>query len=86
MVRVSNNNASTMLILNMGAHQACVLSPVLYSLFTHDCIARHDSNPIIELSEALTVEGLITDNHETAYGRRSETWPCGVRITTSPSE
>ena len=23
-----------------------MLSPLLYTLFTHDCMARHDSNPI----------------------------------------
>uniref|UniRef100_A0AAZ3RFX6 Uncharacterized protein n=1 Tax=Oncorhynchus tshawytscha TaxID=74940 RepID=A0AAZ3RFX6_ONCTS len=35
-VRVGNNT-STMRILNTGAPQGCVLSAVLYSLFTHDC-------------------------------------------------
>ena len=34
-VRVGNN-ASATLIFNTGAPQACVLSPLLYSLFTHD--------------------------------------------------
>ena len=33
-VRVGNT--FTMLILNTGAHQGCVLSPLRYSLFTHD--------------------------------------------------
>ena len=32
---------------------------ILYSLFTHDCLAKHDSNTM--------VVGLITDNNETAY-------------------
>ena len=73
-VRLGNNTSAT-LILNTGAHQGCMLSPLLYSLFTHDCSARHDSNTIIEFSDALTVVGLITDNDETAYGRRSQTWP-----------
>ena len=45
----------------------CVLSPLLYSLFTHDCMARHDSNTIIKFADDTTVVGLITDNDEKAY-------------------
>ena len=56
-----------MLILNTGAPQTCVLSPLLYSLFTHDCVAKHDSKTIIKFSDNTTVVGLITDNDETAY-------------------
>ena len=41
------NNISTKLIFNTGAPQECVLSPLLYSLFTHDCVAMHASNSII---------------------------------------
>jgi hypothetical protein len=44
-----------------------VLSPLLYSLFTHDCMARHESNTIIKFADDTTVVGLITDNDETAY-------------------
>jgi hypothetical protein len=44
-----------------------VLSPLLYSLFTHDCMARHESNTIIKFADDTTVLGLITDNDETAY-------------------
>ena len=65
-VRVGSNT-SAMLILNTGAPQGCVLSPLLYSLFTHDCMARHDSNTIIKFADDTTVVGLITDNDETAY-------------------
>jgi hypothetical protein len=64
-VRVGNNTSST-LILNKGGPQGCLLSPLLYSLFTHDCMARHDSNIIIKFSDDTTVVGLITDNDETA--------------------
>ena len=48
-VRVGNNTSAT-LILNTGAPQGGGLSPLLYSLFTHDCMARHDSNTIINFT------------------------------------
>jgi hypothetical protein len=65
-VRVGNNTSAT-LILNTGAPQGCVLSPLLYSLFTHNCTARHDSNTIIKFADDTAVVRLITDNDETAY-------------------
>jgi hypothetical protein len=43
-----------------------MLSPLLYSLFTHDCVAKHDSNTI-KFADDTTVVGLITNNNETAY-------------------
>jgi hypothetical protein len=64
-VRVGNNTSAT-LLLNIGAPQGCVLSPLLYSLFTHDCTARHNSNTI-QFADDTTVVGWITDNDETAY-------------------
>ena len=54
MVRVGNNTSAT-LILNTEAPQGCVLSPLLYFLSTHDCLARHDSNTIIKFVDDTTV-------------------------------
>ncbi len=65
-VRMGNNTSSP-LILNTGAPQGCVLSPLLYSLYTHDCAATHGSNVIVKFADDTTVIGLITDNDETAY-------------------
>ncbi len=65
-VRMGNNTSSP-LILNTGAPQGCVLSPLLYSLYTHDCTATHSSNVIVKYADDTTVIGLITDNDETAY-------------------
>ena len=61
------NNISILLILNTWAPQGCVLCPLLYSLFTHDCVAMHASNSIIKFADHTTVVGLITNNDETAY-------------------
>ena len=66
MVRVGNSFSST-LTLSTGAPQGCVLSPLLYSLFTHDCVARHTSNTIFKFADDTTILGLITDGDETAY-------------------
>ncbi len=65
-VRMGNNTSSP-LILNTGAPQGCVLSPLLYSLYTHDCTATHSYNVIVKFADDTTVIGLITDNDETAY-------------------
>jgi hypothetical protein len=68
------NNISTSLTLNTGAPQGCILSPLLYSLFTYDCVAMHAS--IIKFADNTTVVGLITKNDETAY--REEVRALGV--------
>ena len=66
MVKVGNITSSTM-ILNMGARQGCVISPLLHSLYTHNCVASHSSNSTIKFSDDMTVVGLITNSDETAY-------------------
>ncbi len=65
-VRMGNNTSSP-LVLNTGASQGCVLSSLLYSLYTHDCTATYSSNVIVKFADDTTVIGLITDNDETAY-------------------
>ncbi len=49
-VRVGSNISSP-LTLNTGAPQGCVLSPLLYSLYTHDCVATHSSNIIVKFAD-----------------------------------
>ncbi len=57
---------SNSITLNVGAPQGCVLSPVLYSLYTHDCVSSHSSTSIIKFADDTVVLGLISNN-ETAY-------------------
>jgi hypothetical protein len=53
-----------------------VLSPLLYFLFTLDCVAKHASNSIIKFADNTTAVGLITNDDETAY--REEVRALGV--------
>jgi hypothetical protein len=64
-MRVRNNTSAT-LTLNTGAPQGCVLRPLLYFLFTKDCMDTNDSSSIIKFANDTTVVGLITDDEETA--------------------
>ena len=61
------NITSDPLTLNTGAPQGCVLSPLLYSLYTYDCTATHGSNVIIKYADDTTVMGRIENDDETAY-------------------
>jgi hypothetical protein len=70
------NITSTPLILNTGAPQGCVLSPLLYSLFTHECVAQHTTNSIIKFADDTTAVGLNTNDDETVY--REELRALGV--------
>ncbi|KAJ8375384.1 hypothetical protein SKAU_G00059640 [Synaphobranchus kaupii] len=45
----------------------CVLSPLLYSLYTHHFSAAHPSNSIIKFADDTTVVGCISRGDETAY-------------------
>ena len=65
-MRIDDRTSSTV-ITNTGTHQGCVLSPLLFSLFTHDCAATHSSNLIVKFADATTILGLITGNDESAY-------------------
>ncbi|KAI4883935.1 hypothetical protein NFI96_030564, partial [Prochilodus magdalenae] len=65
-VRIGQNTSSTT-TLSTGAPQGCVLSPLLFTLLTHDRAAMHSSNHIIKFADKTTVVGLISKNDESAY-------------------
>ncbi|XP_018607218.1 insulinoma-associated protein 1a-like [Scleropages formosus] len=51
--------------------KGCVLSPLLFTLLTHDSVAMHSSNHIIKFTDDTTVVGLISKNDERAWSDRS---------------
>ncbi|KAL0159079.1 hypothetical protein M9458_047155, partial [Cirrhinus mrigala] len=64
-VLVGRNTSSTT-TLSTGAPQGCVLSPLLFTLLTHDCTAKFSSIHI-KLADDTMVVGLISNNDETHY-------------------
>ncbi|KAK3553785.1 hypothetical protein QTP70_011155 [Hemibagrus guttatus] len=64
-VRIGNSLSSTT-TLSTGAPQGCVLSPLLFTLLTHECAAMHSLNHVIKFADDATVVGLISKNDESA--------------------
>ncbi|KAI4904481.1 hypothetical protein NFI96_029745, partial [Prochilodus magdalenae] len=54
-VRIGQNTSSTT-TLSTRAPQGCVLSPLLFTLLTHDCAAMHSSNHIIKFADDTTTK------------------------------
>ncbi|KAK0136910.1 hypothetical protein N1851_026932 [Merluccius polli] len=54
-------------MLNTGAPQGCVLSPLLFTLLTHDCTPSFSNNLFIKFADDTTVVGLINHNDESNY-------------------
>lgn len=60
-------NISRTITLNTGAPQGCVLSLLLFTLLTHDCVPHYNTNHIVKFADDTTVVGLITGNDEANY-------------------
>ncbi|KAK3526040.1 hypothetical protein QTP70_012767 [Hemibagrus guttatus] len=48
--------------------QGCVLSPLLFSLYTNGCTSGHQSVKLLKFADDTTLIGLISDGDESAYG------------------
>ncbi|XDV45489.1 hypothetical protein PO909_013579, partial [Leuciscus waleckii] len=58
-----------------GAPQGCVLSPLLFSLYTNDCTSKHTSVKLLKFADDTTIIGLIRDGDESAYRQEAPPLP-----------
>ena len=58
---------SDVLTTNTGAPQGCVLSPVLFTIYTADCRIREASNLQIKFADDTSLSGLLRNSDDTEY-------------------
>ncbi len=66
LVRLGKFSSSTHTIITWSS-QGCVLSPLLFSLYTNDCTSKDPSVKLLKFADDTTLICLIQDDDESAY-------------------
>ena len=75
-VGVDGENSNTVRT-NTGAPQGCVISPVLFTIYTNDCRSSNPSNvPLLKFADDTTLQGLISNDDESAYRSEIDQFVC----------
>ncbi|PIK41525.1 hypothetical protein BSL78_21628 [Apostichopus japonicus] len=70
-----NGIVSSDIVMNTGAPQGCVLSPVLFTLYTSDCRSTQPNTHIVKFADDTCILGLIKKNgDETGYRHEISTF------------
>ena len=64
--------------MNSGTPQGCVLSPIPYTLYTHNCAASHENTKILKFGDETDL-GLISNSDESAYHKEVEDMGLGCQ-------
>ncbi|KAI3369507.1 hypothetical protein L3Q82_007491 [Scortum barcoo] len=71
-VRIHDVSSSSISLSTGSPQGCCVLSPLLFTLLTHDCSAIHPSCLIVKFADDTAVVGRIANNDESNYRQEVE--------------
>ena len=65
-----NNHLSEIICTGTGAPQGCVLSPLLFTIYTNDCISNTRNCQIIKYADDTAIIGNIVNDDESSYRKQ----------------